>query len=83
VLNVTDGRENCNVDCRGGQSICNENEAELVATIIKILINLPAIKNKSIGIITFYQKQRRLIEEKMIAKYVIGFFIFILDMEAY
>ena len=81
VLNVTGGKENCYVDCKGGQSICNENEAEVVATIIKVLVTLPTLRNKSIGIITFYQKQRRLIEEKMIAKYAIGFFIFILTFD--
>lgn len=76
MLDVTDGKENCTVDDAGGLSICNQREAELVATIVKVLITFPALKKKSIGIITFYHQQRKIIEEKIVSKYLIDFSVF-------
>lgn len=77
MLNVIDGREKCAISDEGGPSICNHNEAEFVATIIKLLITLPALKKKSIWIITFYQKQEEIIKKKIFSKYLLTFFIFI------
>ena len=50
------------------QNISNENEAELVARLVQALIEGSLAGSRSIGIITFYQKQRSLIQEKLKSK---------------
>lgn len=72
VLNVADGREKYSTNENGGRSICNSIEADIVSAIVKILVNVPAMKKKSIGVITYYQKQREIIEGQIIAKYDIA-----------
>ena len=48
-----------------GHNYSNECEAELVARLVQVLVTTSLAGSRSIGVITFYQKQRSLIQEKL------------------
>ncbi|EFX89072.1 hypothetical protein DAPPUDRAFT_310816 [Daphnia pulex] len=60
VLDVTDGIEQLEE-----QSFKNEKEAVVVANIVKLILNSPLTVGKSVGVITFYQSQKKCISEKL------------------
>ena len=54
---MVDGREQ--TDPRDGKSIMNEKEALLVASVVKVIVNSPLTREKTVGVITFYQSQKQ------------------------
>jgi len=60
VFNVLDSEETSD-----GHNYSNECEAELVARLVQVLVTTSLAGSRSIGVITFYQKQRSLIQEKL------------------
>ena len=63
VFNVLDSRESKNF-----QAIVNDAEAELVSKLVEILVTCDTVRRKTIGVITFYQKQKMLISNKIKAR---------------
>lgn len=60
ALNVTNGKEKMNLE-KYGQSISNPNEAELVATIVQLLIKVTSspVRKKTIGVVTYSLEQKK------------------------
>jgi superfamily I DNA and/or RNA helicase len=61
VFNVIDGIEQLAVD----QSFNNEKEADLVANIVRVILESPFTSGKSIGVINFYISQKQCIIRKL------------------
>lgn len=59
VLNLLEGREKS--DNTDGKSIMNEGEAALVAKMVDVITSSPLTRGKTIGVITFYQRQKQCI----------------------
>ena len=66
---MVDGREQ--TDPRDGKSIMNEKEALLVASVVKVIVNSPLTREKTVGVITFYQSQKQCILDALKSRYVI------------
>ena len=66
---MVDGREQ--TDPRDGKSIMNEKEALLVASVVKVIVNSPLTREKTVGVITFYQCQKQCILVALKSRYVI------------
>lgn len=60
VFNVLDSEEKYEEP-----NISNECEAEFVVRLVQLLVTSSLAGSKSIGVISFYQKQRSLIQEKL------------------
>ncbi|XP_046463247.1 uncharacterized protein LOC124209338 isoform X2 [Daphnia pulex] len=60
VLNVVDGQE-----LREEQSFRNQQEAAVVARIVRLFLDSPLNRWKSIGVITFYKSQKLCIIEQL------------------
>ena len=60
VFNVTDSREE-----NYNKEIGNRREMELVCKLAEAILRCPEMEQKSIGIITFYSKQKSLIENEL------------------
>lgn len=63
VLDLLDSLEEQDTD--DGKSVYNVNEARLIALAIKTIIQNPAVRTKQIGVITYYQKQKQTIIDKI------------------
>lgn len=57
------------LDPEDGKSICNLKEADVVAEAINVILQHPSTAHKTIGVITYYQKQKQCIIEAIRAKY--------------
>ncbi len=58
---MIDGQEQ--TDPEDGKSIMNDKEAQLVATIVQVIMNSQSTRGKTVGVITFYQSQKKCIEK--------------------
>lgn len=63
VLDLLDSLEEQDTD--DGKSVYNVNEARLIALAIKTITQNPAVRTKQIGVITYYQKQKQTIIDKI------------------
>ena len=68
-MNVTNGKEEIH-SAKYGLSISNPPEAELVTTIVKLLIKVTSLRKKTIGVITFSLEQKKDIMRRLQARRV-------------
>lgn len=70
MLNVYDGYETTDPSDGKSKSPKNENEAKVVAGLVEALRRIEPHIHRHVGVITFYQSQKVLIQETLRQKYL-------------